>query len=173
LATHTFSHCSSRRVPLGAFQEDVRKGRNAIREIVGLAPTANFAYPYGEVTLAAKQAVGSEMASCRGSYRGCNGPLVDLNLLQANPLYGDVDRLKTVHRLILENQKGGGWLILYTHDVRRDPSPYGCTPELFESAIRLAGQSGAQILPVAQVLEQLRAGFRTVHASLTASRTGA
>jgi len=154
LATHTFSHHSSRRVSLRTFQEDVRKGRSAVREIAGLGASENFAYPYGDATLAAKRAVGKEMMSCRGIYGGLNGPVVDLNLLKANSLYGTIDRLKTVERLILENEKRKGWLIFYTHDVRPNPSRYGCTPELLESAGKAIKRS-AKILPVAEVLTQL------------------
>lgn len=154
LATHTFSHHSSRRVSLAAFQEDVRKGRHAVCEIGGPGAGANFAYPYGEVTMAAKQAVGNEMMSCRGIYGGSNGPIVDLNLLKANSLYGGLDRLETVEQLILTNEREEGWLIFYTHDVRPNPSVYGCTPELLESA-GAAGKRAAKILPVSEVLKQL------------------
>jgi peptidoglycan/xylan/chitin deacetylase (PgdA/CDA1 family) len=155
LATHTFSHHSSRSVSLSALQEDVRKGRSAVRDIASLDPSKNFAYPYGEVTLAAKRAVGQEMTSCRGIYSGWNGPFVDLNLLKANSLYGQLDRLKTVEQLILENEKAKGWLIFYTHDVRPNPSAYGCSPELLESAVRLAMKGGAKALPVAEVIDPL------------------
>jgi peptidoglycan/xylan/chitin deacetylase (PgdA/CDA1 family) len=157
LATHTFSHHSSRSVSLEAFNEDVRKGRDAVREIAGLAPSENFAYPFGEATLAAKRAVGQEMISCRGTFGGWNGPVVDLNLLRANPLYGHLDRLKAVERLVQENEKEKGWLIFYSHDVRPNPSRYGCTPELLESA-GVAAKSGAEILPVAEVLRHLVLG---------------
>lgn len=156
LATHTFSHHSSRAVSVGTFQEDVRRGREAVREIAGLAPSGNFAYPYGEATFAAKPAVGKDMTSCRGIYGGWNGPLVDLNLLKANSLYGGLDRLETVEQLVVENEKQKGWLIFYTHDVRPNPSVYGCTPELLESAIRLAVKGRARVLPVAEVLDALR-----------------
>lgn len=153
LANHTFGHLSSRRVSLIAFQDDARKGQVALRQIANLAPTANFAYPRGEVTLAAKQALGRQMLSCRGIYGGLNGPLVDLNLLRANSLYGDLDRLDKVRRLILENEERKAWLIFYTHDVRPSPSPYGCTPKFLESAVRLAVDRCAKVLPVAEVLQ--------------------
>ena len=111
-------------------------------------------------TLAAKRVVGTEMMSCRGNYSGWNGPLVDLNLLKANPLYGHLDRSKTVEKLILENEKEKGWLIFYTHDVRPNPSVYGCTPALLESVV-MAGRLGAKILPVAEVLQQLATAAAT------------
>ncbi len=152
LASHTFSHSSSREVPLSVFQQDVQKGHGAIWEIANLAPSRNFAYPFGEVTFAAKQALGRKMLSCRGTYGGLNGPVVDLNLLRANSLYGDTDGLGRVQRLILENEERKTWLIFYTHDVRPSPSPYGCTPKFFESAVRLAVDRGAKVVPVAEVL---------------------
>ncbi len=107
LATHTFSHHSSRRVSLGAFQDDVRKGRSAIQETEGLDASENFAYPYGEATLAVKEAVGREMMSCRGIYGGSNGPVVDLNLLRANSLYGEYRSPQNGRAVNLGKTRGG------------------------------------------------------------------
>jgi peptidoglycan/xylan/chitin deacetylase (PgdA/CDA1 family) len=154
VATHTFSHSSSRKLSVSAFRTDALKGHRAIQE-TSLTPSANFAYPYGELTLGAKKALGKEMKSCRGTYGGLNGPLVDLNLLRANSLYGDLDRLEMAEQLIRENAKRNSWLIFYTHDVRSNPSRFGCTPELLESTVRLVEQHGARVLPVAEVLEHL------------------
>jgi len=155
LASHTFSHQSSRAVSCTAFGDDVRKGWSAIREMGGQAPTRNFAFPRGEVTLSAKLAVGKEMMSCRGIYGGVNGPYVDLNLLLANSLYGDPDDLDRVARLIRENEERKGWLIFYTHDVSPTPSRYGCSPRFLDSTVRMAVQNGAKVLPVAEVLARI------------------
>jgi peptidoglycan/xylan/chitin deacetylase (PgdA/CDA1 family) len=154
LAGHTFSHVSSRSVALRLFLEDVRKGQCAIAELAGQPVSRHFAYPYGEVSLAAKQAVGKEMESCRGTYGGVNGPEVDLNLLRANPLYGGIDRLSSVRQLLEPNEKSNGWLIFYTHDVRPEPSPYGCTPELLEATVRAAMERSFKVLPVMQALAE-------------------
>ena len=171
LASHTFGHQSSRRVSLIDFQEDVRKGWDALRQIPDLATTANFAYPRGEVTLAAKQVVGKQMLSCRGIYGGLNGPLVDLNLLRANSLYGDIDRLDAVRRLIVENEERKTWLIFYTHDVQPSPSRYGCTPRLLDSAVHLAVGRSAQVLPVADVLSTLANGSTRTASDLVSTMT--
>lgn len=154
LGNQTYSHVSCRNLPVLAFRQDVRKEQEAIREM-GLVPSANFAYPYGEVTMAAKLAMGHEMASCRSIYRGVNGPLLDLNLLRANSLYGDTDRLPEVERLVSENEERKGWLIFYTHDVRENPSEFGCTPRLLELAISRSVLHGARIQTVAAVLAEL------------------
>ena len=155
LGNHTFSHLSSRAVSCAAFRDDVRKGWSAIREIGGQAASRNFAFPKGEATLSAKLALGNEMMSCRGTYRGVNGPYVDLNLLLANSLYGDPDNLDGVARLIRENEKRKGWLIFYTHDVSLAPSRWGCSPRFLDSTVRMAVQSGAKVLPVGEVLARI------------------
>ncbi|MGA8439334.1 MAG: polysaccharide deacetylase family protein [Candidatus Sulfotelmatobacter sp.] len=156
LAGHTFSHISSSSVPLLAFRQDVKKGQQALHQITGITPSANFAYPYGAVTLAAKKALGEEMMSCRGIYGGVNGPDLDLNLLRANSLYGDIDRLTRVQELISQNEKRKGWLIFYTHDVQDHPSRYGCTPALLEAALSAAIRGGSKISTVAELVSEMQ-----------------
>jgi hypothetical protein len=78
------------------------------------------------------------MDSCRGIDGGINGSTTDLNLLRANSLYGDVDQFAASESLLSENVRRGGWLIFYTHDVRLNPSPYGCTPALLDKTVSLA-----------------------------------
>lgn len=151
IASHTFSHSSGRRLTLDAFLKDVQRGSTAIRE-AGFACSGNFAYPYGEATFASKPAVGREAPSCRGTIPGINGRQADLNLLRANYLYGDLDQLAAAQKLILENERRQGWLIFYTHDVRRNPSPYGCTPELLERVVGLVEKRNMSVMTVAEVL---------------------
>jgi hypothetical protein len=59
--------------------------------------------------------------------------------------------------LVDQNRQANGWLIFATHDVCKDPTPYGVTPELFEDIVQYAAKSGARILPVVQAWEALRA----------------
>ncbi len=42
------------------------------------------------------------------------------------------------------------WLILYTHDVRPAPSPYGCTPDALERLVDEALEAGAEVVTVAE-----------------------
>ena len=91
LGCHTFHHSSCRSLSLTAFERDVSRGRDAIRELTGY-DAANFAYPYGHVSIEAKRRIGVLMDSARGIYGGINAPSADLNLLRANSLYGDIDQ---------------------------------------------------------------------------------
>jgi peptidoglycan/xylan/chitin deacetylase (PgdA/CDA1 family) len=155
LASHTFSHISCRSLTCSKFIAEVEKGRRAIEELTGQSDFGNFAFPFGEVTLNAKKAVGQDVASSRSIWSGLNGPEVDLNLLRANSLYGDRDKCAQVKELILENELRRSWLIFYSHDVCRAPSRFGCTPELLEFAVSFASERRAHILTVAEVVAAL------------------
>lgn len=151
LASHTFSHISCRSVSCVSFREDVEKGKKTIE---GMSGSANFAYPFGHVTLQTKRALTASLTSARSIVPGCNGPEVDLNLLRANSLYGDLESSFHAEELITENFKRRTWLIFYTHDVQQNPSPFGCTPALLESVVECAARSGCRILTVREALTE-------------------
>ena len=151
LGCHTFSHVSCRTVPLKLFESDVLEGRRAIRALTG-CDAENFAYPRGHVSIRSKKRIGAHMSSCRGIYGGINDPVADLNLLRANSLYGDIDQHARFESLVSANVARRGWLIFYTHDVRRNPSAYGCTPEFFDQTVALAAESGCRIASIKEAL---------------------
>jgi peptidoglycan/xylan/chitin deacetylase (PgdA/CDA1 family) len=151
LGCHTFSHMSCRSVPFKAFETDVLKGREALRKMTGRDPV-NFAYPFGHVSVVAKKKIGAQMKTCRGIYGGLNGANPDLNLLSANSLYGDVDQVAECESLVSANLQRKAWLIFYTHDVRDNPSPFGCTPALLEKVVSLTLARGFQVAPVQEVV---------------------
>jgi hypothetical protein len=83
------SSSSSRRVSLAEFQNDVHKG---IREFERLVDrhSVKFCYPYGHVTLGTERHLESVISRSERHFPGINGPEIDLNLLRANRLYGDM-----------------------------------------------------------------------------------
>lgn len=157
VALHGFKHISARKTPVEEFVRDVAEGERAIQEYVPVGASSNFAYPYGEATLATKRRLGPQVRSSRGTIAGLNGPEVDLNLLRANSLYGGDDQMDRVRQLILKNQAQKSWLIFYSHDVTERPSPYGCTPSLLQEAVSFAAGQGASLMTVVDVLTRLQA----------------
>lgn len=155
LGHHTFGHVSCRSMRAWNFRKEVTKGSAAIEGLTGHRTPNNFAYPFGEVTLSAKRLVGAEVVSARSTWPGLNGPMVDLNLLRANRLYGDHRSFVKVRDLIVENERRRSWIIFYTHDVRWAPSRYGCTPDLLEYAISFASERNSRICTIANVIEEL------------------
>jgi peptidoglycan/xylan/chitin deacetylase (PgdA/CDA1 family) len=156
LGSHSFGHLSALKTPLQAFRADAMRGESELRHLRSDCAPGNFAYPYGDVGFAAKPAIGVCMRSCRGTRAGINAPFADLNLLKANKLYSKTFSLDSVECLCRENHRQRGWLIFYTHDIRDNPSDYGCTPSEFESAVRAAARSGTTILTISHALDTIQ-----------------
>lgn len=155
LANHTFSHVSCRSLTRTKFIEEIEKGRKAIQEITGQTDCGNFAFPFGDITVSARRIVSRQVASSRSTWSGVNGPTVDLSLLRANSLYGTNAKAEQAKQLILSNEQSKSWLIFYSHDVRPNPSQFGCTPSLFESVVSFAVERGSHVMTIAQVLAEL------------------
>jgi peptidoglycan/xylan/chitin deacetylase (PgdA/CDA1 family) len=152
LGSHTLNHLSCRTVSLPKFQADTTKGKQAVEQITGIRDSHHFSYPYGHATLWAKPRIGTSVSSCRGIVPGINESPVDLNLLRANSLYSRSFDLDSIARLLKANTRCRGWLIFYTHDISENPSPFGCKPNEFESAIKIAVKSGARVVPVGKAI---------------------
>jgi peptidoglycan/xylan/chitin deacetylase (PgdA/CDA1 family) len=156
IACHTYGHRDCARLPAAAIAAEIDQNEAALAQILG-APSANFAYPFGGVSLAAKSALARRFVSCRGTGRGLNRGVADLADLFATNLYSrDFDRGRLC-QLIEDAQAENAWLIFYTHDVADAPSPFGCTPAQFRSIVAYAAEN-VPVLPVHDVLAGLGIG---------------
>lgn len=149
VAGHTFGHVDCHRTAPADLGLDLDANDDALRHL-GVAPH-HFAYPYGEVSSRAKHQLGARYASLRGVHKALVHDGDDLNQLPGVGIEGaggeGVARA-WIDRAVAEN----AWLILYTHDVREDPSPWGCTPEALERLIVHARAAGCDIRTIGQVL---------------------
>jgi hypothetical protein len=103
-----------------------------------------------------KQLTARRFDSCRGGGQTFNTGITDLNYLRAFFIEQAHGNLQAVRDVVDANRAANGWLIFATHDVCDKPSPYGCTPAIFEAVVEYAVQSGAGILPVTAAVETLR-----------------
>ena len=56
----------------------------------------------------------------------------------------------------LENlSKRDGWLIIFTHDVREQPSPWGVTPEDYDLLLGAIYASGADVVTVGDMVRRI------------------
>ena len=145
LACHSFAHVSCTEVGTADFVEECEQNRREAGALLGGYQLRNLSFPYGHITLAAKRSLRS-YDTCRSVEPGINPDPVDLGFLRANPVYSRLD-IETLIQLIHANSRAKGWLVLYTHDVATNPSPYGCAPQYFEEVLRSARESGAEVLP--------------------------
>lgn len=153
IACHTYSHRDCCRASPNEIAAEITRNASALAELID-APPGNFAYPFGGVSLTAKNTLASRFASCRGTGRGLNHGTVDLADLLATSIYSrDFDR-DLLCQMIDDAQAANGWVIFYTHDVADPPSPFGCTPKQFQSIVAYAAEN-VPVLPVRDVIARL------------------
>jgi len=155
IGDHTFSHCDGSAMPLTEILADIEKNQAALNAI-NLPSSETFAYPYGEVTPALKKALEKRFKGSRGIKSNSHETQVDLNQIGSNRLYAGADFD------VLQNQISGlkenpGWMTIFTHDVRDNPSQFGCTPAQFAETIRAVKNSGAEVMTVANAIKHLEA----------------
>jgi len=105
-----------------------------------------FAYPYGDVSPAAKAVLNTRFMASRALHHGLVTTGTDLNQAPAVGIEGNDG--EDVARQWLERAATtpDSWLILYTHDVRESPSNWGCTPQVLERLISEAASKGFEIV---------------------------
>lgn len=156
LGCHTFAHCDSWETPTQAFESSVRENRAALKQLFPSADFSTFSYPISPPRPRTKARMAAHFACCRGGGQTLNHGTVDLNYLAAYFLEKSRDQIQAVKDLIDRNREVRGWLILATHDIADQPTPFGCRGDFFQDVVRYAVSSGARILPVAKALKTLR-----------------
>lgn len=157
IAAHTHLHLDCSRVGPSQVVDEVRLNRDALSAFGVKAPASQFAWPYGETKYEAKKALASEVETARGIRPGINRKGADLMQLRAFELTPEPHRAEQARQALKEVAKRSGWVIIFTHDVRSDPSRFGTHPDVLAALVQQARESGAQILPVSEAMAQIRA----------------
>jgi len=153
IGDHTFSHLDGTAVSLEAFEADIEENQTHLSKL-GLPPSKTFAYPYGQVTAALKQAMGQRFLGSRGITSQLHKSNIDLNQIGSNRLYAGRDVSKLIKQ-INNLKRNPGWLTIFTHDVRDTPSRFGCTPGQMKTVINAVKSVGADIMTVANAIEHM------------------
>lgn len=123
---HTARHIDLARAGEAELQAELDANRDALAAL-GAEPRT-FAYPYGEVGFAAKRVAGRRFALARTVQAGLVRRGSDLAQAPAVGIEGP-DGEAVARRWMERAAAERAWLILFTHDVRPQPSRWGCTPE--------------------------------------------
>lgn len=157
LGCHTFEHLDGWKSSADAFEASIASNRAALRQYLPGEEFRVFAYPLNGPVLSVKRSVAKHFAGCRFGGQTFNTGHVDLNLLKAYFLdKRSGASLADVRWIIDRAVAERGWLIFATHDVAPMPSEYGCSPDFFEQVVRLAVESGARVLPMTDVMRELK-----------------
>ncbi|MFC4726403.1 polysaccharide deacetylase family protein [Glycocaulis abyssi] len=152
IACHTYAHLDASHCEADIFADDCERNCAELMDLGILRPRTSFAFPYGEASPAIKRALQPRYGALRGVRHGINRKGDDMNLLKAVALDGGKAGLDKALRAIHEVRREPGWLIFYGHDVRENPSEWGCTPDFLAT---ICAEVDAQDLPVLTVGETL------------------
>ena len=153
LGCHTFDHSHSWQTRPDAFEQAILKNKRALEELFEGVSFKTFSYPVSGPRPQTKKRAAKHFMCCRGGVQGFNAGRTDLNFLNAYFLREGKNDVEAIKALIDQNCRERGWLIFATHDVSDTPTPFGCSPRLFEAIVRYAIESGACVLPVADACE--------------------
>jgi peptidoglycan/xylan/chitin deacetylase (PgdA/CDA1 family) len=156
LGCHTFAHCDSWETNPSLFEASIIQNRHALSALVPGACFETLSYPITPPWPLTKRRVAAHFSCSRGSGQRFNAGSADVDNLFAYFLEQARGKLVEVKSLIERNCRERGWLIFATHDVSDTPTPYGCTPDFFESVVESAVRSGTTIVPVIEGLNALR-----------------
>jgi hypothetical protein len=120
----------------------------------GAAYTESFAYPYGDVSIPAKRALGGRFRTLRTVQAGLVEDGADANQLPAVGIEGPEGEAAAMRWLDRAAERKA-WLILYTHDVAETPSAWGCTPEALGHLVDAALARGFDVVTAAEGARRL------------------
>ncbi|QTK79727.1 Polysaccharide Deacetylase [Agrobacterium tumefaciens] len=148
LACHTFSHRKLSSFSREGLKADLDRNDSVLGSFNGNRHARNFSVPFGMASPVMQPLLRRKFRTTRGIMPGINRGKVDPHNLAAVELRSDQNYLDAADLWLEDVLQNGGWLIIFTHDVSRTPSFYGCPEERFQGFVRRALSGGAKIMTV-------------------------
>lgn len=145
IACHTLMHIDCGQAKGADIALSVEENQKVIQSL-GVPTSTTFAYPYGDVSPQAKAVLGDRYRSARALHHGLIRSGSDLNQAPAIGIEGDSGERLALEWMAQALKTPQSWLVLYTHDVRENPSPWGCTPETLETLATAAQTLGFEVV---------------------------
>jgi peptidoglycan/xylan/chitin deacetylase (PgdA/CDA1 family) len=161
IALHSHLHRSSSVLTAAEFAADLERNRETLRNIDPGIDARNFAYPFGQCTLARKRQLNSLVRSSRSIYAGVNRGVLDPHYMRSTEL---CDARLTPERLearLDQTQRFRGWLVFCIHDVSDLPSPLGCSRRSLDRALEAVTRRGIRVVTVDAALDLIASAVPT------------
>jgi peptidoglycan/xylan/chitin deacetylase (PgdA/CDA1 family) len=149
IACHTLTHLDCGRAKGSRITAELDRNRDALTRL-GVPAPRTFAYPYGDVSPAAKGVLNDRFIASRALHHGLITTGTDMNQAPAIGIEGPDGEQVARHWLDRAAATPDSWLVLYTHDVRETPSSWGCTPQVLERLVAAAVAKGFEIVTFEQ-----------------------
>lgn len=157
IAGHTYSHISATEVDKDTYLGDIERNQNRLEEL-GLPRSRHFAYPFGHATPRLKKLLPKKFQTMRGVIPA-KGQTQDASLMNAVRIYSS-DGIELALDAIAKAKDTPKWLHLFTHDIRDNPSVFGCTPDDFLKVIMSVVESGLPVMTVDKAYDTIIQGGR-------------
>ncbi|MBW8880731.1 MAG: polysaccharide deacetylase family protein, partial [Asticcacaulis sp.] len=141
IGCHTYRHLDCGRASAAEIEADIEANQVALRNL-GLPLPRTFAYPYGDVSPQAKAVVDKRYLASRALHHGLVTAGTDLNQAPGIGIEGRCGEQTAMEWLERARATPHSWLVLYTHDVRKTPSDWGCTPEVLNRIVARGVEMG-------------------------------
>lgn len=154
IAGHTFTHADCVALTEAELETEISKNNAALKSMGVENSIDNFAYPFGQISAELKAKLAGDFDSLRGITDGVHTGSVDLNEVKSYGFYSSTAD-KVIARINTLN-KNPGWMTVFTHDIRDEPTKWGCTPIEFKRLLDATELSGARVMTVRDALKALK-----------------
>jgi len=154
IACHTADHIPLYNTGRQRLLRNLKKNQQQINELIPGYKFKNFSYPRGEQTFRSKYILKKIYQSARGVKAGMHIKDMDIYNLHANELR-DYLPLKEVLSMIDKAIEHNAWLIFYTHDVEKNPTDFGCSPEYFEAVISYCAEKKLEVHTIDKAISKI------------------
>lgn len=156
IGAHTHSHLDCSTVDPVTVRREIEQNLGRLQAMDQHQAISHFAWPYGETTLKNKSNISDLVSTARGILPGINTKGSDLMQLGAFELTPDDWTTERAAKAIEQTARHGGWTIIFTHDVRQNPSPFGTKPEALKRLVNQSKDAGLDVLSMSAALAQIQ-----------------
>jgi len=161
---HTYDHVDCRAASAEEIAEQAARSKTYLNKR-GVHHIRSFAFPFGAVDLSTKRLMGQAGLALRGVKPGLNRGNADLNMLKACGLQDNEGGTARALQELETLQHQDGWLIIFTHDVREQASPWGVRPADYANLLNAVEQSGAEVITVGDMVDRLASAGTPIQAA--------
>ena len=159
---HTFDHHDAWETDAQTFAASLDRNRAELENQFPGATFQTMSYPISCPRPSVKRQAAIRFTVCRGGGQAVNIDELDRNYVKAFFIEKSKHSVVPIKSVIDQACAANGWLIFVTHDISDHPTPFGCTPQVFEDIVKYAVKSEASILPVSKAWEAIRRQNQTV-----------
>lgn len=155
IGAHTHTHLDCARADTTTALADIETNIESLKALGVTSEITQFAYPYGETSTQLKSALSDRFQTARGVLSGVNKQGSDLMQLRSYELDSNPHNDQRALDAINAAADTPAWVIIFTHDVRDDHSPFGTSPSTLQRLIKAAQGINADILTMGQAYAKI------------------